>query len=626
MGLLKKNNQCCRKDKDKPSNYEQEGIKISHRQWLVAVWSVALLILIVAASSFAVSNKINPKEANSQFAQGKRLLQKGDWKDAATVFEHLAGQYPQSKDLDKFVFYHAKAKYYLGEFSEAIAGFSHFLTKYPNSPQYAHTCFFLANAYYRKGDINHALDQYLVAYSKSRDSRLDRLLLKSLTALFRNAGVISIDERKFDLLPSGKKCRLAKPLIPILLSHDQVTIAETLIDECGEKLDSIQYQSEMDIRKDMLKIAMLLPLSGNLQTYGEEIYNGSVIAAEMLRMETGQDVQLVPYDTKGYPIDAARIMGELNKSSVTAVVGPLTSESAAVTSARMCHSGVPLLIPAATQAGLTLLSESSFQLSPNIELEGVRMAEYAISVLGADSAVLISSPKSEHLHSSRAFVRRFKELGGTIVAIEHYRFRDKDFGPYIRDIKAVLLGAIPDSAFYVNSRGDTIDVDGLPAHVDCLFLPGDKKQIRLLLPQIHFYNLTGAYLGSDQWGDEVIYKLDDDITKQAVFPSPFLKRDISESFLQFSKAYRSHYDKPPERLASLGYDAMTLIGRAFSKGAKTPQALTENLKAVRGYSGASGIITFGDKRENVEMPLYRILAGEAVSLEKEQTEEIIPSE
>ncbi|RKX26807.1 MAG: hypothetical protein DRP47_07615 [Candidatus Zixiibacteriota bacterium] len=601
-----------------------DRLPLSERR-LTAIWLAALLILTIVFSSFAVAGDIDPPEANSQFARGKRLLREGDWWSAASVFEQLAGQYPQSRDLDQFIFYRAKAKYYLGELNDAIAGFSHFLTRFPNSPQKPYVSFFLANAYYRRGDINRALDQYLSAYSESRDSRLNRLLLKSLTALFQNAGTISISEKELDVLPDDKKCCLVKPLLPILLSHDQVATAEALAGKCGEQLDLTQYRSEANTRKDGLEVAMLLPLSGDLQTYGEEIYNGAVIAAEMLRAETNQDVRLVPYDTKGDPIDAARIMRELSRLNVDAVIGPLTSEAAAVTSAQMCHSEIPLLIPAATQAGLTLLSESSFQLSPNIELEGMRMAEYAVSVLGADSAVLITSTGSEHLHSSRAFVRRFEDLGGTIVAIEYYRSRDKDFGSYIRDIKAVLMGAIPDSAFYVDSRGDTIDIDGLPAHVDCLFLPGNQKQIRLMLPQIHFYNLTGTYLGSDQWGDESIYRLGDDITKQAVFPSPFLTGGQSEGFLRFSVAYDARYGKPPRRLANLGYDAMTLISQAFNTEARTSQTLIDCLGKVQRYSGASGMITFGNNRENIEMPLYRIVDGEAVLLGQEQIGKVEPT-
>ena len=97
-------------------------------------------------------------------------------------------------------------------------------------------------------------------------------------------------------------------------------------------------------------------------------------------------------------------------------------------------------VAAATEAGLTRLSESSFQLSPNVELQGVVMAEYAVFQLGADSAAILTSTASEHLRMARAFADRFTELGGTMVAVQYYRSRDKDFGPIVRDIKGMILG------------------------------------------------------------------------------------------------------------------------------------------------------------------------------------------
>jgi hypothetical protein len=80
------------------------------------------------------------------------------------------------------------------------------------------------------------------------------------------------------------------------------------------------------------------------------------------------------------------------------------------------------------------------------------------------------------------------------VAIEYYRPRDKDFGQYVRDVKAALLGLHPDSAFFINEAGDTLDIEAVPASIDCLYLPGVASQLRLLLPQIGFYSIDAFYL------------------------------------------------------------------------------------------------------------------------------------
>ena len=215
---------------------------------------------------------------------------------------------------------------------------------------------------------------------------------------------------------------------------------------------------------------------------------------------------------------------------------------------------------------------------------------------------------------ARAFSERFEQLGGKIVGSEYYRSRDKDFGPYIRDLKAMIWGLPPDSIFFVNAEGDTLDPDGIPVFVDCLFLPGSPQQLRLLLPQIHFYKLTGFYLGSDGWADDAVYRLGDDITRGAVFPSPFLAGSYSDEYVNFSAAYDARYGEQPPRLACLGYDCVRLVTRAGAADGFSRDKLAPALHKVANYDGAGGRVTFGKYRENTELPLYRIESGQAVIL------------
>ncbi len=576
---------------------------------------VGLLTILVAVGSSIAGSSGDPAEAVSLLAKGKRLLREGNWYHAAKTFEELAGRYPNSENLDQFVFYRAKAKYYSGEFSEAIAGFTYFLSRFGDSQEAAYAHFFLANAYYRHGDISLAARNYLEAYRLTDDEQLTDMAAASLAAAFKKASSISIGKADFAALPIKKRCSLSRVLADILADRGQAAAAEELRFSCGGSTDRADIlQGRSSNRKNELEIAMVLPFSGELHFFGEDIYDGAAVAAELYRSKETGNLKLAPYDTKGDPINAARIIGEVSESEASAAIGPLSSEATSVVSARLSCESLPLLIPAATQAGLTRLSGTSFQLSPNIELQGVKMAEYAVDNLQANSAAVITSTSTEHLQMAKAFSQRFQQLGGTVVAEEHYRSRDKDFGPYIKDIKAILLGKHPDSIFFVNEDGDTLDPDGIPAHVDCLFLPGNPRQIRLLLPQITFYNLNGSYLGSDGWGDETVLKLGDDITKGAVFPSPFLRGASSEEYVRFAAAYDARFGHRPNRLSALGYDAVQLLIAATSSGTWSRKMLSEELKKVRDYHGASGEITFGVNRENIEMPLFHILSEEAVPL------------
>ncbi len=573
---------------------------------------VVTIILTAAVSAFA-DNVNDPAEAQVQYAEAKRLMREGDFRAAIKIYDDLTAKYPVSDHLDLYIYNRAKAKYYLGDYEFAIKSISYLVDRFPKSKLIPHALFFLGNAYYLDSKVNAAVQSYLSAYRISNDKKLDLIILTSIAEAVKNAARISLGPADFNDFPAGKKCNLAQSVAKVLISRGDSLQAFQIIKVCSQEGGSNQQSQENRSRKGDMSIAIALPMSGELQQYGEEIYNGAVIALREFNAVSGRNVELTPYDTKGDEIDAARIMTEISRdNSILAAVGPLTSEEAAVASASLVCGDLPVIIPAATQAGLTKLSNTAFQLSPNIELEGVVMADYAVRVLGADSAAVITSTATDYLRMSYAFIDRFKKLGGTVVAVEYYRPRDRDFGPQVKDIKREFLGLLPDSATHITPGGDTLEIDAVAAHVDCLYLPGDAEQIKLLVPQINFYNLNAVFLGSDGWADDRIYRMGDDVTKTAVFPSQFLEKESSEINLKFSASYDIRYGKRPERLAALGYDAVLMIADAYASGANSRDKLVRKLSDLRQFQGASGKISFGPSRENIEMPLYRIDKGRPV--------------
>ncbi len=552
-------------------------------------------------------------EVVSEYAKGKRLMREGNYLEASRLFVQLAGRFPESPNLDLFVFNRAKAESYFGNHSEALAGFNSFIRQFPNSDFRAHAYFLRGNIYYLKGQLDQAVASYISSFRDCNEQRLADLLIVSLTETVARAKSVVLSEADFAMLDDSRRCQLVEPVADALASRGNYRVAADLLKLCGRELNipAEQLAGKFDTE---LEVAVLLPFSGELQTFGEAIYHGAIVAAEQYRRELGGQVKLTPYDTKGEPVDAARIVKELINSTTDAIVGPLTSEEAAVASATLTCGFLPMIAPAATQAGLTLLSESAFQLSPNIELQGVQTAEYAILNRQADSVAIITPTTSDQLRMARAFADRFEQLGGTVVAIEYYRPRDKDFGQYVRDVKAALLGMHPDSAFFINETGDTLDIEAVPASIDCLYLPGVASQLRLLLPQIGYYGIDAFYLGSDGWGDDAVYRLGDNITRQAVFPSPFLERERSQTYLEFATAYDRRYGEQPHRLASLGYDALTLIFQAVRNGANSRTELAASLARISDYHGAAAPVTFGTYRENIELPMYQLIDGLPVYL------------
>ncbi|MEW5797178.1 MAG: penicillin-binding protein activator, partial [Candidatus Zixiibacteriota bacterium] len=535
----------------------------------VTLWSTATVVS-------AVESLDDRPEVVSEYTRARLLLRDGDYLEAARQFARLADKFPDSKNLDLFIFNRAKAELYFGNRSEALNVLLSFINRFPSSNLIAHAYFFQGNAYYLKGQLDYAVEAYIDGYRLSQDLRLDDLIVVSLVEAVSGARTVALTEADFAGLDPARRCELIEPVARALAARADTAVAHSLRGLCSDK-PQVSDSPAAKASNSVLELALLLPFSGEMQSFGEEIYHGAVIAAEQFRRDTGKKLNLVPYDTKGDPIDAGRLVRELVHGATDAIIGPLTSDEAAVASAVLSGETLPLIAPAATQSGLTLLSECVFQLSPNIELQGARAAEYAAVRRGADSAAIITPTTADQMRMARAFAERFEALSGVIVATEYYRPRDRDFGQYVRDLKNILLRGPVDSAAYINDRGDTIDLEAVPAKIDCLYLPGSAEQLRLLLPQLEFYGIDAFYLGSDGWGDDNVYRLGDKVTRGAVFPSPFLELERSQEYVKFASEYDARYGQQPQRLASLGYDAVMLIAQLVRTGAVSRRDLISGL-------------------------------------------------
>ncbi len=565
---------------------------------LLSVWLIVCLPWLAVAA-----DQNDSPELTALSAQAEAALKAGNWLEAKRVTEELATRFADSPRRDQFIFDHAKATYHGGDLTAAATEFSQFITQFPKSAYIPAAHYFRAASWHRQGKQDEAAVEYLQSYISGADDKLAALIADGLATFDRPHLSIVFSQASTATLNEERRCALIQQVSTLLIERQRMDDAVLILSRCGE---TVPAQDAGELLPEIIRVAIFLPLSGEFQRYGEEMLNGAMIALQS-EPTVARRVRLIPFDTQSDPVMAGRICRELAELKYDAIIGPLTSNEAAVAASAMNDHTIPLLIPAATSAGLTLLGGSAFQLSPNIELQGIRMAEYARRGLNADTALIITPTGFDHLQIGQAFAQRFEQLGGTILGVEYYRSSDRDFGAYIHSAKKLILRGLDESATYLDARGDTVETEAIPAQVDVIFLPGPTDQLRLLVPQMRFYNLTGQLLGSDGWGSEEIYTLGDDVIRGAVFASPFVQPGRNKP--AFTKAYNDRYTEQPSRLAALGFDAASLL---LTTLAENPTSRIEWLTALGqtlNFNGAAGTISFGHYRENVELPLYRIQSG-----------------
>ncbi len=546
---------------------------------------------------------------SASFNDAFDLLQSGEYLSAYNSLLQLTETYSGSRNIDKYLFFRSKAAWYAGLYTESRMGLERLIGAYPTSSYVPYGYYFLGNVNYRLEQVGPALDAYIKAYNSSNDKRLTDLAVKALIGMVADYGSQASERIIAAPIPSGRRCDLLVKLARELFSEKNYQPIKSLLSSCqSAEAHALQTDAEQYV-KQKAEIAAVLPLSGEMQTYGDAILNGIKLRVEQCNDSSGMNVKSVVYDTEGQTLEAARIIRRLSAEDVGAVIGPLTSEATAVASAALSCGDMPMIAPAAGQADLTELSSTCFQLTPNLDWQGVRMADLAIDYLGADTAAIMTPTSPENLSMARAFADRFKARGGHILAVEYFRVRETDFGPFVKDIKSLILGELLDSLIFINEQGDTIDPEEVPVWIDCIYIPAEATQLRLLLPQIQFYNLKTALLGADGWGQKLVYDLGENVLGMHYFTSSRIIDDESERVRQFYFDFDKRFGHQPGRLEALGYDAASLLCDAFANGNFSREDIARYLSSIKGYHGVAGDVSFGSNRENVDLPVYRIEYG-----------------
>jgi len=314
-----------------------------------------------------------------------------------------------------------------------------------------------------------------------------------------------------------------------------------------------------------IKVALLLPMSGQHKTLGDAMLQ----AAQMALFDVQHDnFELMPRDTKGTPDGAKQAAHSALDDGAQLILGPLFSGSVKAVKDVTSNTNVNVI---AFSTDWTLASSNTFIMGfvPFDQVE--RIMRYAKSNGLDDIGILAPNNDYGRLVSSAAQsiapqinVRISREqkitanMSDAAMTVRQFTDHDSTERP---TYKAVLM---PMGGNTATSISGLISKYGLPPSQVVRLGTGlmdDKKLIGEA-------NLVG--------------------TKFAA-PSPALRRS-------FEGRYRSTYDRNPPRLATLAYDATALASVLARRSAASGRVGSIfNSKAImnpNGFSGIDGIFRF----------------------------------
>jgi outer membrane PBP1 activator LpoA protein len=329
------------------------------------------------------------------------------------------------------------------------------------------------------------------------------------------------------------------------------------------------------------KIAVLLPLSGPLQSAGNDVLDG-ILSAYYASAARSPELHVITiYDTESLPFDL--LLEILRSEDFDGIVGPLERERVDVL-ANASQVGIPVI--ALNQLNSSV--ENVFGIGLAIESEAHQAAERAARE-GHHTAIVMAPDTPGGDRSANTFTTTWQELNQTVSAI--LRYTDN------ADQRATML----ESALHIDqSNQRRSQLQGLlgksltfeprrRADVDMMFMSASPDQARQITPlmaynyaeDIPIYGTSSIYDGT------LNTDLDRDLDGVNLLTYPWVFRDyeniatLPDTTAQISQASKS--------LQALGVDAYYLM-RRFHQLQGYPSVV---------YQGLTGTLT-PDLNGNIE--------------------------
>ena len=298
---------------------------------------------------------------------------------------------------------------------------------------------------------------------------------------------------------------------------------------------------------------MILPLTSNGAPSG--IGQALLNAAQMAIGDGGAgDVTLMALDDRGGADSAGSAAEGEVKAGAEIIIGPLFAANVRQVAQVAKPAGVPVI---AFSTDATTASEGVYLLSFLIQSYTDRIVDFAVSKGKKNLAVL--APQNDYAEVAVAeFKTEAARVGANVVTVARYA---------------------PGQA-----AAAVAELTQKAANIDALFLPEQADALGGVASTLASSGLKTQILGTGVWNDPRVPAIP--ALQGAWYAAP----DMA-GFNAFAKRYRDKYHADPPRLATLSYDAVSLVAALAhtQNGQRYKPAVLTN---PSGFNGADGLFRF----------------------------------
>jgi ABC-type branched-subunit amino acid transport system substrate-binding protein len=327
------------------------------------------------------------------------------------------------------------------------------------------------------------------------------------------------------------------------------------------------------------RIGLLLPLTGQASAIGASMLDASQLA---LFEASGAAVELLTFDTRTQPKIAERGARALIAEGSAVILGPLLARSVNAAAPAAQAAGIPMI---AFSNDSRVAGNGVFIVGFTPESEVERIVSYAAAQ--GKTRVAVLAPDDDYGVKVIAAARQATETaGGTLVAVQSFGAKTTDFAEVVRQLAGKVGGVTP-------PRGDELSAvlspppPLVPLKIDALLIADSGERLLALAGQLAAHGLGPnrlQILGTGAWDTPGLGAQPALVGAWFAAPPPAGRR-------RFEDRYRAVYGRPPERLATLAYDA-TALAAVFAREARGRRLTQAQITDANGFIGRDGLFRF----------------------------------
>ena len=341
-----------------------------------------------------------------------------------------------------------------------------------------------------------------------------------------------------------------------------------------------------------IKIAIAVPLTGDVASMGQGMRNGALLAVEEANQKykaQGLTFELVQFDDRADPKEAVNIANQIiSDSHIYGIIGHLNSGCSIPAASVYARKNVVMISPASTNPKLTQLGLANvFRLCTTDEVQGSFAAKQLLKDKIKKVAIIHDkTPYGQGL--AEEFKKTFEAGGGSVAIFEGISIGDKDFKALLIKIKTLS----PEAIYF----GGMYQEGGL--------LSKQAKELKLSVPVVggdgiysnDFIKIAGAVCEGD-------------LATTIGLPLAKLPKG-SEFIAKYQKKF-PNIDMQPYDPAT--YDATNLLIEAVVASNKDKAKILEYIKKAN-YEGVTGKVQFDTKGDtlNKAVSMYVVKQGKWV--------------